>query len=247
MPTAPLRRDAGFRTVSLNVKNNPLMPQRAVVHDVRRAAEQGGLIGWNEIGPTRYAEAIRALGPDWGHYMPFDGKLRIPNPISWKKAVWQREDAGFVRTHEGRAKVTPRRYITWARLRHRATGRTVVRVNTHLISGAWSGQRPTTAWRRERWHEHLQQLDALVADFKRQGYVVIVGGDFNRDSFEVLGDRVRYDNRLHVGTHGQRTLDYLMHTPGGGLRRERARVQGGYASDHDAVVVRYRLRAAQPA
>jgi hypothetical protein len=247
MPLDTRRREAQFRTVTLNVKNNPVMPQRAVVHDVRRASHQGGLIGWNEIGPERYFEAIRDLGPGWGHYMPRDGGLHIPNPISWKKDRWEKQDAGFIRTHDGRAKVSPHRYITWVKLKDKVTGRSIVRVNTHLVSGAWSSPKPTTEWRRDMWRLHMKKLDTLVADFQRQGLTVIVGGDFNRDSFEVLGNRVKYDNKLHVGTHGRSTLDYLMHTPGGGLRREQARVDRGYASDHDAVVARYSLRAQAPA
>ncbi len=71
---------------------------------------------------------------------------------------------------------------------------------------------------------------------------MIVGGDFNRDSYKVLGNKVRYDNNLHVGTHGKSTYDYLMHTAGHGLKKLGADVQHGYASDHDAVVVKYALK-----
>ena len=53
------------------------MPQDKVVQDVRKAAAQGDLIGWQEIGPSRYFDAIKGLGKDWGHYMPKDGNLRI--------------------------------------------------------------------------------------------------------------------------------------------------------------------------
>jgi hypothetical protein len=234
-------RAATFRTVTINVKSNPEMRTGQVAHDVHRAAHAGGLIGWQEIGPERYFAEIKKLGPDWGHYMPHDGGLHIPNPISWKKSVWKKEDAGFLRTHHGLAKVSPNRYITWVKLKNRATGREIVRVNTHLVSGAWGAHKPTTAWRREMWRTHMQKLDALVADFKRQGLAVIVGGDFNRDSFEVLGHRVAYDNKLNVGTHGRSTYDYLMHSRNAHLHRVGGRVEGGYASDHDAVVARYRL------
>jgi len=230
-----------FRTVSINVKNNPTMPQRQVVHDVRRAAHAGGLIGWQEIGPGRYFDAIKKLGPGWGHYMPHDGGLHIPNPISWKKSVWKKEDAGFLRTHHGKAKVSPNRYITWVKLKNRATGETVVRVNTHLVSGAWGEHKPTTEWRRAMWKQHMEKLDGLVDRFKKQGLPVIIGGDFNRDSFEVMGRRVVYDNKLNVGTHGGSTLDYVMHTRDPQLHRRGRHVQHGYASDHDAVVARYRL------
>lgn len=242
MTHALQRKPFSFNTLNLNVKSNPVMSQKAVLHDIRKASHEAGLIGWNEIGPARYFDAVRSLGPDWGHYMPKDGGLHIPNPISWKKSVWQKEDAGFVRTHHGLAKVSPNRYITWVKLKHRASNQEVVRINTHLVSGAFShGHRPTTEWRQHQWHVHMQKLEKLVHHFESQGLRVIVGGDFNRDSFQVLGKQVAYDNKLNVGTHGRSTYDYLMHTRHSGLKRVGGRVQRGFASDHDAVVARYAL------
>lgn len=108
--------------------------------------------------------------------------------------------------------MSPNRYITWVKLKNQASGKEIVRINTHLVSGAWGEHEATTAWRREHWKIHMQKLEHMVAHFKAKGLQVIVGGDFNRDSFEVLGKK--------VGAH----------------------VQHGYASDHDAVVARYAIR-----
>ena len=231
-----------FRTVTLNVKSNPVMSQAAVEHDVKRAATEGSVIGWNEIGPDRYFKAIKDLGPDWGHYMPHDGKVKIPNPISWKKSEWKLESEGFERTHHGKAKVSPNRYITWVKLKNIQTGKTIVRMNTHLVSGAFSGKKSTTAWRQEMWHIHMAKMHNLISDFEKQGYPVIVGGDFNRDSFKVLGDQVKYDNDIHKGTHGRSTYDYIMHTANSALDAKGAKVDKDFRSDHDAVVVTYELK-----
>jgi endonuclease/exonuclease/phosphatase family metal-dependent hydrolase len=231
-------RPVTFRTATINVKSNPEMRQASVVHDVRKASRQASIIGWQEIEPERYRQAIRDLPPTWSHFMPKGST----NPISWRNDEWKKVGGRSITTHEGRAGVTPHRNITWVKLQHRETGQEVVRINTHLISGAWSDPKPTTGWRREQWHEHRSQLNDLVRHFEKQGAEVIVGGDFNRDSFKVLGDRVRYDNSFDEGTHGRRTLDYLMHTKGPELVNLGTRVQGGYASDHDAVIGRYRLR-----
>ncbi len=240
---APAGKDSfNFRTVSINVKSNPEMSQDKVLHDVRKAARAGSLIGWNEIGPKRYADAIRGLGKDWGHYFPKHGNYQIPNPISWKKSIWEKKDEGFMKTHGGLAKVSPSRYITWVELEHKKSGQRVVRLNTHLVSGAWSSPKPTTEWRRAQWNTHMKKLDALVEKFEKQGKVVIVGGDFNRDSHRVLGKDVRYASGLHTPTHGNRTLDYIMHTPHEDLRKLGARSEGGYRSDHDAVIVKYQLK-----
>lgn len=231
-----------FKTVTINVKSNPVMDQASVVHDVKRAAKEGSLIGWNEIGPERYRKAIRDLGPDWGHYMPHDGGLKIPNPISWKKSEWKLKGEGFLKTHNGEAKVSPNRYITWVKLENKKTGKTIVRMNTHLVSGAFSEPKPTTGWRREMWHKHMEKLHDLVARFEKKGYPVIVGGDFNRDSFKVLGNQVKYDNDIHVGTHGKSTYDYLMHTPNSSLQSHGAKVDHGFRSDHDSVAVTYTIK-----
>ena len=241
MKTSSAHHHASFKTVTLNVKSNPEMSQKKVVHDVQKASHQGSLIAWQEIGPKRYFQAIKKLGPDWGHYMPHDGGLHIPDPISWKKSVWKLEGKGFIRTHHGLHDVSPNRYITWVKLKNRATGQDIVRINTHLVSGAFSHHDKTTGWRREHWHEHIQKLEHLVAHFQKQGLQVIVSGDFNRDSNHVLGHQVHYDNNIHVGTHGKSTYDYMMHTRGKHLKLLGAHVSHGYASDHDAVVGKYEL------
>lgn len=240
-----------FTTVNINVRSNPPMSQDKVLHDVRRAAAAGDVIGWNEISvlknkdgsrDDRYFDAIKSLGRDWGHYMPKHGDYRIPNPISWKKKDWDLVDSGFRRTHGGLAKVSPSRYVTWVKLKNKKTGDTIVRMNTHLVSGAWNGKdNKAKQWRKDQWRTHMRKLKEMVARFERSGLPVIIGGDFNRNRYKVLGDRVKYDNDLKVGTLGGSTLDYVMHTPNKDLKKVGGRVQGAYASDHDAVVVKYRL------
>ncbi|MBK7861904.1 MAG: hypothetical protein IPJ65_25465 [Archangiaceae bacterium] len=219
------------------------MNQKAVMHDVKRASHQAGLIGWNEIGPERYFTAIKKLGPGWAHYMPRHGKEHIPVPISWKKSEWKLVSAGNMLTHGGLARVSPNRYITWVKLKKQSNpgkGQEIVRINTHLVSGAFSGK-SHHAWRLSHWKIHQQKLAALVDKFKAQGLEVVVGGDFNRDGAKVLGNHVAYDNSFHVGTHGKRTTyDYLMHA--GDLQKVEAHVHRKYRSDHDAVVASYRFR-----
>jgi endonuclease/exonuclease/phosphatase family metal-dependent hydrolase len=174
--------------------------------------------------------------------MPHDGGLKIPNPISWKKSEWKLKGEGFQKTHNGKGGVSPNRYITWVKLENKKTGKTIVRMNTHLVSGAFSEPKPTTGWRRDMWHKHMEKLHNLVAHFEKQGYPVIVGGDFNRDSFKVLGNQVKYDNKLNVGTHGRSTYDYLMHTPNSSLQSHGAKVDRGFRSDHNSVAVTYTIK-----
>lgn len=233
-------RGQGFTTVNLNIKNNPPLPHEQLMHDVRKAARGADLIGWNEISVPSYRKAIRALGPRWAHYMPGGGNQ---TPISWKKSEWKLLASGRKPTHPGMPGVSPSRNITWVKLKHRQTGETVVRMNTHLVAGAWSAKPQShRAWRQEMWKRHIAKLKELVKHFSDRGATVVVGGDFNRNHYPVLGDRVVYGNGLKAGTHGGATLDYIMHVPGASIRKVKGGVRRGFASDHDAPVVRYQLK-----
>lgn len=233
-----------FRTVDLNVKSLPLMKQSDVRHDVRRAAKEGSIITWQEISPQRYRQAIKDLGPDFSSYMPHDvGGHPIEDPITWNTKVWKKEDAGFKRTHVGKAKVSPNRYITWVKLKNRATGQTVVQMNTHLVSAGWSNHPvKDRAWRQEHWHEHMAILKKMVAHFEKQGYPVIVSGDFNRNHDKVLGNEVRYDSGLRAHTHGSSTLDYMMSDRNAHLKKLGFHVDSHFASDHNGLVGTYELK-----
>lgn len=73
-----------FKTLTLNVQSLPLMSRAQVRHDINRASHQASLIGWQEIDKRAdYRGDIRHLPAFWDHYLPHDGGLKIPNPISW--------------------------------------------------------------------------------------------------------------------------------------------------------------------
>lgn len=234
--------DSQFTTLNVNIKSRPAMPQNKVVADVRKAAKNADLIGWNEISLDRYRDAIKDLGPEWGHYMPKDGKYPISNPISYKKDEWKMLKGGFQKTHDGAYGICPDRYITWAKLKHKGSGEKIVRINTHTVAGAFSKGASHADWRRKSWNTHMGKLSNMVKKFESQGYKVIIAGDMNKDSSKVLGNQVKYDNKLNQSTtDGGSTLDYLMHT-GNGLQTQNAGVLGGFNSDHHAVYGTYNLR-----
>lgn len=224
-----------FDVVSMNVKSNPLMSQDKVRHDVQRAAKTGEIIGWQEIGPERYKDAIRNL-KGFEHFMP----RGLETPISWKKDQFKLLDSGVEKMHGGLAKVSPHRQVAWVKLQNKETGETIIHMNTHLVSGAWNSRvQRSDPWRKKMWNQHIEKMGNMVERFEKKGFPVTISGDFNRNQFKVLGDKVKYDSGLRAGTRGRSTLDYIMHT--GKLRKLSTRVDRNFASDHNMVTVRYDL------
>lgn len=226
-----------FDVVSMNVKSNPEMPQDKVIHDVRRAAKSGDIIGWQEIGPERYKDAIRDL-KGFNHFMP----KGLQTPISWKSDQFKLLDSGVERMHEGEAGISPHRTVAWVKLKNKETGETMIHMNTHLVSGAWNSKKQASdPWRQKMWNRHIEKMGNLVERFERQGHPVTITGDFNRNHFKVFGNKVDYDSGLKAGTHGRSTLDYVMSNRHEALRKVSNRVDNNFASDHNAVIVRYDL------
>lgn len=234
-PSAGNAKGGKFDVVSMNVKSNPLMSQDKVRHDVQRAAKTGEIIGWQEIGPERYKDAIRNL-KGFEHFMP----KGLETPISWKKDQFKLLDSGVERMHGGLAKVSPHRQVAWVKLQNKETGETMIHMNTHLVSGAWNSKvQRSDPWRQKMWKQHIEKMGKMVERFEKKGIPVTISGDFNRNHFKVLGDKVKYDSGLRAGTHGRSTLDYIMHA--GNLRKVSTRVDRNFASDHNMVTVRYDL------
>jgi hypothetical protein len=226
-----------FDVVSMNVKSNPVMSQKNVIHDVKRAAKHGELIGWQEIGPERYKDAIRDL-PGFKHFMP----KGLQTPISWKEDKFKLLDSGVERMHGGLAKVSPHRQVAWVKLQNKETGETIIHMNTHLVSGAWNSKiQRSDPWRQKMWHKHIDGMKKLVEKFEKKGHPVTITGDFNRNHFKVLGNKVQYASGLHADTHGKSTLDYVMNTRNPDLKKLSSKVDKGFASDHNALIVRYDL------
>ncbi len=137
------------------------------------------VIGWQEVDTAAGHRKLDALS-GYATYRPrqAEGAAAAANavPISWKRSVFDKTGSGFVRTHAGEAGVTPARFVTWVVLKHRESGLKLGFVNTHYISGAWSGKPE----RQERWLQHNREVTKVVADLKARGITTALVGDFNR-------------------------------------------------------------------
>ncbi len=143
------------------------------------------VIGWQEVdSPSARIKMRHQLGPAYRHYLPAAEPAQSI-PISWRNDMFMLRSASCVKTHDGRARVSPNRYISIVRLQHRGTGRQFLFVNTHFISGAFDRKSSYTEWRRARWYEHLRKLNAVLWSLRRNhpGMPIFLVGDFNRGSY----------------------------------------------------------------
>ncbi|MGB3442363.1 MAG: endonuclease/exonuclease/phosphatase family protein [Actinophytocola sp.] len=137
-----------------------------------------GVIGWQEVeSPAAITKLKNRLGAAYNHYLG-GGAPASAIPLSWRVDRFAKLGEGSVQTHGGEAGVTPARYVNWVRLEIRGTGTQLIVVNTHFISGAWSGHPE----RQARWNTHYQVLHDKVAALKQShpGVPIFVIGDFNR-------------------------------------------------------------------
>lgn len=191
-----MSRTGTFRITTQNVQALPEMPQPDVVHDVRMTARQSGVIGWQEITPERYDDAVQKLEEEgnwetfWGQGKARKGLERADErepvgydtPISWRAKYWKFQEGGKWLLFEGEAKISKPRWLTWVRLEHRRTGAQVMFVNVHFISKAWSDkpahrkdERPEM-WRKA-WRALVDWLSEMIDEFPEMAICLM--GDFN--------------------------------------------------------------------
>lgn len=190
-PPAPAPKTATdahqVRIVTANIKDNPDMADRLVRADIREVRELGGWLLFQEIGEREDHLAItEVLGPDWKTFHP---GLAIPIAV---RDIFQVKGEGRLKLHDGKAGVSPARYLSWIDLNAGGTLDPIL-MNTHWVSGAWSNPpKPNQAWRRDMWHQAYSKTKAKIEEFNKAGRCVILGGDFNKSSVTPFTDRWRW-------------------------------------------------------
>ena len=194
-----------------------------------------GVRGWQEAESTAARDKLRRQRPCNRHYFPTPGPARAI-PISWKYSQFSKRASGYRLTHKGEAGVTPNRYVTWALRRHRDTQAEFLFLNTHFISGAFSGSHPE---RQGRWIRHRDEVRDLVAALKDRypRRPVFVVGDFNRRRAVHLPG-VTYVPRGNASGVG---LDHIYTSPN--TPRSRSWLKGDYGSDHRAIIAWVKITA----
>ena len=256
----PVPDHVSFHDVTANVQHtDPAVQTTAYIERIAAGAD---LVGWQEIEDLDEVAALRAL-PGFAHFLP--GGAGNAVAISWRTEVFERVGRGqSLLVHRGQPHVTPARHINVVRLRHRATGTVISRINTQIVhhievAGHPRVYRGAEAQRYDeqlaRAQKHIALLRETIRRYGEKGPVVF-GGDLNVDY--LAEDRLRPDRRTPwfpltalgsvvtfdmpgVGTHGRREIDWSGHTAGLGCDDVQALDLG--SSDHRAVLKTYRLAA----
>lgn len=239
-----------IRFVTQNVQALPLMPQGDVVEDVELTARQADVIGWQEIGPDRYDAAVKALGKPWRHY--FAGKAGAAgyeSPISFRADRFKLVDGDSERIVPPRAKVSHGRYVTWVRLKDRATGLEFLVTNLHMIAGAWNDNpKPFKDERPDWWEADRDRFVSWIehAILNNPDLPVVNLGDYNsRVAREpALGERISGRRVQYLAP--DRSIDHiaLIGAGKGGPKVEVVKADetlGGRNSDHVGRRARLRL------
>lgn len=236
-----------FRLVHLqaSMQRTDTVAQRNVSID---AAFDAGAdtISWTEIENASDALRIdRRSG--WTTFWPSgrpEAIARNAIPISFRNGVFRLERGQGYFASEGRAGVSPSRWVNRVWLRHVPTGLIQSRVSHHAVSGVDGAGTDPVAWRRM-----THALD--IAKFREVmliGSVPVVGsGDFNTVRLRtLLGSGFRYDVPSSGGSHGSRLIDWVVRRPHPELAFVSARFITVGNSDHRGVRVAYDYRPRCP-
>ena len=239
-----------FTAFTLNIRHD--MGKKKARADMVRAFTLGDAGGLQEMSELADRQMLIELCKenDWGWYMPNDGGVAIP--IIFDRARFRLISGRTVQTHGPEPKVTPGRYINTVQLREIATGKVFGFINTHTIAQASFDAQASNMKRIPRLRKHLRMLRTEIKSLFTVTEHVFVGGDLNVNYLadrrrkvaglptRRLGDLVNFDMPLE-GSRGKTSLlDYGMSVKhDSGLVLAGSKIERGFNSDHDAVVMTY--------
>lgn len=179
------------------------------------------IIGWQEVtDPRDRAKLRRQLGRKYQSYIPrTDDAAAIP--ISWKRRSFTYLTSRSVKTHGGKYRVSPSRWINIVHLRQRSTGRRVIVVNTHFVSEAFRPGASHRAWRLRAWYAHRADLYRVVSQIRarRPHAALLLVGDFNRNRYLAFRSWRMYPMKLGPGSHPKDQMYAAVPAHGGCVER----------------------------
>ena len=252
-----------FDVVSWNYAHGK--PVSNMVAGVKTLSDKTDVIGFQEFGPSNKRDALKNIvkncaSCNFGLYMPSisnGGNL----PIVWKKNVFRLIGTGNMKVYDkqtvedgaGGRNVTAK-HITWVKLQHRGTNKSLYVVNLHLIPSAIKNGRlsPDKPKRAALYKKHISALRSKVNNLRSNAPVIVIG-DFNINypadarvkhsalPYRQLGgvniwSNWRIKGTSIGGTHGGSSyIDYLWVTQNNALTMTSHTVLPKYGSDHNAL------------
>lgn len=237
-------------------------------HDARALVGQSGVdvVGWQEAFP--FPHVLRGLR-GWETKTFSVGKETTELAVSWRSSTFKLVSARQIKAARGvSAKVGrypfPNRQVAVVTLKHRATGRLLTVLNTHLPWAIEDLDRPghwTPTINTLRARRQLARLAMAIG--QAQGRWVVATGDFNFDAgadsrYQPPGGPVRALRDVATSSYQQlgrevsstfpengRRIDYVWANRAayrsGRIRFTKHWVLGGLYSDHNALITRLRL------
>ena len=210
-------------------------------------------ISWTEIESQAQIDRIQGKA-GWDTYWPKlpDAPLvRAANavPISWRTDVFDFVSGSSVKASDGKAGVSPDRFVTRVRLRHKPSGTEVMRIAHHAVAGIDS-LTDNVAYRIET---HAKDVTAFNARMLDSTLPVIGSGDFNTTTLRAKLKAENggtqpyvYDVPASGGSHGSRLIDYIVRRQDDGNIYELTDVRfvNLAPSDHRGVRATYDYRPA---
>ncbi|MGB3764692.1 MAG: hypothetical protein WA966_15875, partial [Ornithinimicrobium sp.] len=164
-----------FRVGTLNIKND--LSAADVRHDLNLIASNADLIGLQECQGSDRTAILRDWADrkgwtlfkpsGWAGECPILARRSVFMPSSEKKAV-------FVCDTAGPGTVPPPRWITRARFKHRASGRYVTLINTHLNAGIHDDGQPRDLPRTRDAEKHMRMVRDMAQAWQSEGQVVTI-------------------------------------------------------------------------
>ena len=237
-----------YTVMSFNLMyNNPYQDLAPALVQIRESNPD--ILGVQECTTHFYDVLCKALGNEYGVV----GEINDTSWQNWRNAIFYRKDRfELVETKTQWLSTTPSimsklgvseqyRILTYAVLKDKETGKTLVHCNTHMGFGA---------------EERPMQYNILVKLLSKLDYPMLITGDFNVDpSYEYYkqmnsaGYQSAHEmtsNNDNVPTLNTSMIDFCFVTPDTinvtSHRVLEELVDGKDTSDHEPVVVKFRLR-----
>lgn len=188
-----------FWVATANLQSVPQRPAGDVVVSVHTVLDHpAALIGWQEVQPEYYKDALESFDGRWLHFC-----IDTNTPITVNNSIFRAIRSGSLVILPAKKGVHTERNLTWVIAQHRGSGRKFLFFNFHQISHPEESPE-----RMEEWSRAKFLIRSKLADWVSSGYNVIGVGDYNKVDSPVLGREVAgFPVVYHIMT---RALDYIL-------------------------------------